>query len=366
MERTNNFIKKALDKHNNKYDYSLVNYINNYTKIKIICKEHGIFEQTPNNHLTGNGCIKCGYLSTLTFQNSKLNTDELIVKFIKKHKNRYDYSKVNYINSYTKVEIICKEHGSFFMRTSNHIKGSGCKTCYSLYSKKPIKINWKEDFIKKHGDRYDYSKSIYLNCETKIEVICREHGSFFIKPSNHLTGHNCYKCSFEVYDTETFIDKVNNVFDKLYDYSRVNYNGNKEKVEIICKEHGSFYMTPTNHINKQGCPKCKSSRGEAMIISILESSDIKFTHQMKFDDCRNLLPLPFDFYLPEQNICIEFDGKQHFEAVEWFGGEHAFEKLKERDRIKTDYCLSNGIDLLRIPYYDYGNIEHIIKEKINI
>ena len=160
--------------------------------------------------------------------------------------SNYDYSKVKYLHSKIKVEIICKIHGSFFITPNNHLKGIGCNKCgiISRSSKRRNK-NWLDSFRKIHNDIYDYSKVLYVNDKTKVEVICKEHGSFLVKPNNHLQGQKCYKCVFDVYDRKTFINKSNSIFNYLYDYTKVNYINNKTKVEIICKEPCSLQIIST-------------------------------------------------------------------------------------------------------------------------
>ena len=300
MTKTEKFIKKSIKIHGYKYSYTSVDYLNSKVKVDITCKEHGLFSQTPNNHLKGQNCPKCNYRNVF-------NNDDFIIQSNKIHKNKYDYTKTHYTMSNVKVEIICSKHNSFFITPGSHLNGRGCIKC------------GKEEMANKNRKSKEY-----------------------------------------------IISKFYDVHDNLYDYSLVNYLSTKTKVDIICKKHGLFSQTPEKHIYGNGCPTCKSSKGERKIISLLEKNNIDYISQKTFTDCKNVLPLPFDFYLPEQNICIEFDGKQHFEPIEWFGGSDAFESLKERDEIKNKFCLSNNIDLLRIAYYDYDNIEHIIRSKINI
>jgi len=357
------FIDKTILKHNNKYDYSLVNYINSYTKVIIICPIHGSFSQIPNNHLRGSGCIDCGVINSHISQKNY----NLIDDFIKVHNDRYDYSLVNYINNKTKISVICKEHGVFEVTPLNHKRGSGCKKCGVITrTEKRRKNDWLSDIIKLHGDKYDYSKSKYINSEIKIEIICKDHGSFFMKPGNHLRGQVCYKCAFSVYDTTSFIDKSNIIFNNLYDYSNVKYTNNKKKVEIVCKNHGSFFISPTNHLQGQGCNKCKLSKGENRIYNLLKEKGINYEVQYMFNDCLNIKKLPFDFYLPEQNICIEYDGEQHFRPIDCFGGVKSFNELKQRDSIKDKYCLENNIKLIRIPFDKYDFIDDILISEINI
>ena len=137
---TKEFIEKARKVHGDKYDYSKVEYINNKTKVCIICPEHGEFWQTPNCHLSGDGCAKCS-------KKHKYTTEEWIEEAKKVHGNKYDYSKVNYINSQTKVCIICPEHGEFWQKPDRHLLGQGCPICRTsvledkLYEKLKSKYN---------------------------------------------------------------------------------------------------------------------------------------------------------------------------------------------------------------------------------
>ena len=248
------FIKIASKKHNNKYDYSKVEYINNSTKVCIICPEHGEFWQTPNAHLNGSGCPKCS--------GKNLTNEEWIQKVKEIHGNKYDYSKVKYKNASTKVCIICPEHGEFWQLPSSHLKGCGCAECG--LKKRVLKQTFtKAEFIQKakeiHGNKYDYSKIEYINSQTKVCIICPEHGEFWQTPNKHLNGQGCAKCqkTCNRYTSKTWIEKAKEIHGDKYDYSKVEYKSGKEKVCIICPEHGEFWQTPNNHIlGKNGCPKC--------------------------------------------------------------------------------------------------------------
>jgi hypothetical protein len=203
-----NFIKKAITKHGNKYDYSEIKYKTATKKVKIICREHGSFLQKPFNHYNrGQGCPKCGIKkqarSTITL------IEQFIATAIEIHNNKYNYSKTIYTNSRTKTIIICPEHGPFLQTPSDHIyKKHGCSKCNG-----GIKLELK-DYIKKakiiHGNIYDYSKVKYINCHTKIEIICPIHGSFQQDPHSHLSGHRCKKCTTNISKaSQTWLDNLN-------------------------------------------------------------------------------------------------------------------------------------------------------------
>ena len=245
---TEEFIRRAKEVHGDKYDYSKAEYVNNSTKICIICPEHGEFWQTPANHLQGKGCEKC------VRPNSGLTTEEFIRKAKEVHGDKYDYSKVEYVNGQTKLCIICPQHGEFWQKPLDHLKGNGCPRCIG-------RGQTIEDFLKKakevHGDKYDYSKVKYVNQSTKLCIICPQHGEFWQKPLDHLNGKGCPKCGGRVQlTTEEFIKKAREIHGDKYDYSRTEYVNAKTAVCIICPIHGEFWQMPYNHLSGKGCLKC--------------------------------------------------------------------------------------------------------------
>ena len=154
-----------------------------------------------------------------------------------------------------------------------------------------------------------------------------------------------------LFRSKQFIKDAKNIHGDKYNYSIVEYINTRTKIKIICPKHGIFEQTPNNHTSqKQGCPICKESRGEKKISEILKKLNINYVREYKFEACRNINPLSFDFYLITHNICIEFDGKQHFEPNEFFGGVEGYNKLIINDEIKNEYCKNNNIRLIRIRY----------------
>jgi len=178
MNDTKGVIKKCIKVHGDKYDYSLVNYINSSEKIKIICPIHGIFEQLPHNHLNGNECPVC--------KDRKFTTNEFVKKSEQIHGDKYNYSLVNYINSRIKVEILCPIHGVFEQIPNNHLRGSGCKQC-DVDSRKINIFGFIKRARELHGDKYDYSLVNYINSSEKIKIICPIHGIFKQTPNNHTS-----------------------------------------------------------------------------------------------------------------------------------------------------------------------------------
>ncbi len=188
MEMTKNeqFIAKARGVHGNRYDYSKVNYISAKGKITITCENHGDFEQTPSNHLSGFNCQQCA-------KNSKMNTNSFIERAAIIHENKYDYSKVNYVNADIKITIICKEHGDFEQIPDFHLnRKSGCPKCANNVTLTNNEFTEKANI--KHKNKYDYSQISYINNRTKVDIICKEHGVFQQTPTRHLGGEGCPSC----------------------------------------------------------------------------------------------------------------------------------------------------------------------------
>jgi len=218
----------------------------------------------------------------------KLTTEEFIEKAKQVHGDKYDYSLVKYTGANNKVNIICPHHGEFEQSPYNHTNlGQGCPICRYDKSSKSLSSNT-EEFIKKakkvHGDKYDYSKSVYTNSITKLIVICKKHGEFKVTPNNHLRNRICPKCSMEnkikklSSNTEEFIKKAKKVHGDKYDYSKVVYNNRKSPIIIICPEHGEFEQIADYHLSGRGCQKCG-------IIKQMESTSfISGEYQLKYPE----------------------------------------------------------------------------------
>jgi rubrerythrin/very-short-patch-repair endonuclease len=351
------YIDKVSKKHNGFYDYSKVNYVNSRTPITIICPKHGEFNQSAGSHMQGQGCPKCRYEKSSS--KTRTTVDDFIERANNKHDNKYTYEKSVYKNSGTKLIVTCPTHGDFLVTPGNHLSGSGCPICYG--TKKLTTQEFIDRATKVHGDEYDYSKVNYKNGhDDPVEIICKKHGPFLQLPYNHTKGDRCPICvGNQKSNTEEFIKKAIKVHGDRYDYSKTDYKTNKTPIVIICEKpnHGEFVMTPNSHIGqKTGCPICSESKGEILISTILDGLNIVYDRQKRFKDCTNLKTgrycrtLPFDFYLPEYNTMIEYDGIQHFKEVGMWGGEDSLKSQQLRDQIKNKYCEDNGINMLRIPY----------------
>ena len=287
MKRLNkiDFLERAHKIHGDKYDYSKIEYKNTRTKVCIICPEHGEFWQTPNSHLSGQGCPECGLKKRSI--SKTLTLEEFLEKARKVHGDKYDYSKVEYVDSHTKICIICPEHGEFWQTPASHLFGHGCKKCGFITSSNSSRkgaAKFIKDATARYGDKYDYSKVIYKNAHTKVCIICPEHGEFWQEPNNHLR------------------------------------------------------FTPK-------C--CKKSKLEEEIRNLLSEIGVEYEEQKTFDWLVYKKNLYLDFFLPKINIAIECQGEQHF--VNFRYKEETEDTLRlrmERDRIKNELCSKNGVEVI--------------------
>lgn len=367
-KNTEKFIEKSIKVHCDKYDYSKTEYVNCKTKIQIICKIHGVFTQLPKGHLEGReGCAHCLSLKKrILFQKSE---KDFIDEASLKHNNKYNYSKTKYTNCITKIQIICPIHGDFWQLPRHHLTGHGCPACANhlpltkdIYVKRANRV---------HEFKYKYNFEKFYGLNHKIKITCSLHGEFLQSALNHLSGSGCPKCQWNrKLNTKEFLEECFKVHGNKYDYSSVEYINKKTKIHIICPLHGSFFQLPWSHRGGSGCQKCKSSHGERLIRNFLEKNNINFLEQSKFDTCKNIRELPFDFYLYDKNILIEYQGEQHFPPKSknrMFGASNAkkqYELIIFRDKIKLDWCFKNNKKLIIISYKDINVIDDILRTYI--
>ena len=247
------------------------------------------------------------------------------------------------------------------------------KTTRSAGSMKRVKTREKfeEDARKVHGTRYLYYDVTYIKDSQKLEVTCRIHGNFWVTARDHLNGRNCKECSKKTKSRkltkgrEIFCEKANKIHNSLYDYTLVPSKFKvRDKVKIICPIHGVFEQVAYYHLQKNGCTKCHNSQGERLIAAGLQNLGVVFESDKKMSDYSTLES--FDFYIEGFGLIIEYDGIQHFQPTAFSSSmvgelaEKAFRSQKERDIRKNIWCNSNGIILLRIPYYMENKISVII------
>lgn len=286
-------------------------------------------------------------------------------------------SRDEYKNTREKLKIKCWRCGEIFEQSFSGFRNSQHKTCrkcrYFLGGQKKAKTTeeFKKEVYELEGNNYEVLGE-YINAHTKIKMKHNKCGyEYYIEPNNFLDkNYRCPNCNpkkkkthrdfiKEVYDLVgdeyTVLDRYKNTMDKL----RIKHN--------ICGY--TWHISPNNFLQGTRCPYCYRSKGEEEIAKILDINDIKYKEEYTFEDCTYIESLRFDFYLFDYNICIEYDGIQHFKPC-GFGEKdedeimRKFNLVQKRDKIKNQYCKDNNIKLIRIPYYEFDNIENIINERI--
>ena len=284
------FISKAKNVHNDKYNYDKVNYINNKTKIIIICQEHGDFIQRPDNHLNGQNCPLCMSCNTMTF----VKKSKII------HDNVYNYDKVNYINNSTKVIITCYKHGDFEQQPNSHLIGSGCPSCFGT------KLSNTKEFIENsnriHNNKYQYNKSKYISSKSKITITCSKHGDFEQRVKDHLRGSGCKKCKNSLGENklERILRENNIIFegqywfedlkDKNYLHFDIGVLDDNKKLKYLIEFNGAQHYQYVEYFHK----------------TYQKFEIAKYRDQLKKDYClKNNIPLYIIKY--NENISEQMD-----------------------------------------------------------
>jgi hypothetical protein len=306
-----------------------------------------------------------------------VDTHTFIIKAKATHGDRYDYSKSDYKGGQTNIEIVCREHGSFWQTPENHYRSiAKCPKCPSedmLKRRDKSKKKFIEKSRESHGDKYDYSKVEFVSINDKVVIICPKHGEFEQIPSSHRNGHGCEFCSREdrKSTTKEFVEKANIQHGERYDYSKVIYESSRAKVIISCPHHGDFRQEPAGHLRGYGCPKCVGSNGENMMRDLLENTifpDKKFpTIRPEFlKNPETGWPLELDCYNDEMKLAFEFQGSQHYRPIKRYGGQKRFEQQQKQDQLKRELCAEKKIVLIEIDARELGRTrnKNKIKQKI--
>lgn len=371
--KTKEFIKKSLRIYGTIYDYSKSIYVTCDTKTTITCLKHDEdFEQTPYCHLKGKGCKSCKSEDLSTRQ--RMTTEEFIKKAKEIHKDKYDYSEVEYKNNHTKVKIFCNTCGNYFYQDPNsHLQGHGCPHCYKQVLRSgDIRRLTVEQFIERAeklypNNEYGYEKVSYVNNSTKVIIIDHLHNDeeFLVTPSDFLQGVQNPKYRYinsslnRKFSTEEFIKRAKEIHEDDYDYSEVEYVNFHTKIKIYCPRCGEyFYQSPANHLSGAGCPHCTSyrmSRGERFISSWLNKNNIEYIHGQIVSGVEgrmlNLVKPDFQLTIDNINYWIEYNGELHYEYTPYFHSDiGVFEAQLKRDRNVREYCRNNDITLVEIPY----------------
>lgn len=356
------FLIKVFGKYGTEYR-PLDKYLNSRTKIRVFHENCGqIILKRPNDLLNGYGCNEC---------NKHRKMDNTM--FLERLDNIYDGEYIaleEYVDSHTDIHFkhIC---GTVFKtkpcRLIHHQRK--CPKCKQ--NPTPTETEVKE-MIKtcKGGDEYllvsDYEK---MHKRAKfLHIKCGE--TFMMKPTEFIrSGKRCSHCSgVRKYTTETFKDKVLKITNGYY-LVLGDYVNNKTKIKMKHLKCGNVWdVRPDCFLHGSRCPECSRSRGNRIIRRYLEMNNIVFRQEYRINECKNKRMLPFDFAVFNSNnellLLIEFQGKQHYEVVEKFGGEKGLKERQRNDRIKAKFCNDNNIELLEIRYTEIKNIDSVLKQKL--
>ncbi len=320
------FIRKSRETHGDKFDYSQSVYTNSKTLITIICPiiNHGPFEQTPNNHLSGfNGCTYCvnQHLSFL----HRDTKEEFERKARQIHNGLYTYNNIDYVNAHTYVNITCVKHGDFQQTPNSHLSGATCLSCCNELSSENQRRTT-EDFIKlaklKHPTKiYNYDLVQYgKNQNDCVTIICPTHGKFSQTPGGHLSGSGCRLCCNELssenqrFTYEEFVEMATTKWGDKFDYSKSIYINSQTPVQITCIEHdNTFYQIPNGHYRSSGCVKCHNSGYSNVAINWLKFISIYYNIQVNHADNGGEYRIhttrySADGYCAETNTVYEFHG----------------------------------------------------------
>ena len=304
---------------------------------------------------------------------AKQTKEEFIIKSIRVHGDKYDYSNVEYNNNHTEINIICKEHGNFTQTPQGHLSGRGCKKCSGKY--KYSTEEWIIMAKEMHGDKYDYSKSIYNFSKANVIIICKKHGEFQQKPNGHLQGKGCIKCGgCNLKTTDEFIKQATRVHGDKYDYSKTIYTIAKNKIIITCKKCGDFEQNPNLHLKDCGCNKCcnskKYSKEQIKWLNFIQIKDNIFIEHAE-NSKEFIVPTTryrADGWCRETNTIYEYHGSYWHGDPKWFNAialnkvtHCTFGELYEKTMQKEKTIKELGYNLVVMWESDWNKINKSIR-----
>ena len=348
-------------------------YVNNRATLKLICKCGKPFEKnldTMNRYKR----YVCNTCSDKIARKNKSIPYNKIKNNIEKIGYILNTKKSNYINTESKINVTCPKGHSYEVTYNSFMSGKRCGKCYNERTKERLIIPYEEicDFINSIGYTLHTSKNDYVDTKCRIVVSCDKGHRYPTRANTLRSGKRCKKCSAKENGIknripyEIMFESVKQEGYKLLT-SKEEYNGTHSYCLFQCdRKHEPYRSRMAEFLQGSRCPICNESKGERKIRKKLSECEVSFSQQHKFKDCRFKQVLAFDFYLPEHNLCIEYDGVQHYKIVDIFGGFDGFIETKIRDVVKNEYCKNNNLELLRIPYFKFDEIESILLNKLKL
>ncbi|QDV86909.1 hypothetical protein [Planctomycetes bacterium TBK1r] len=338
---TEEFIRRARVVHGDFFDYSEVEYTGAMDHVTIICPVHGRYKQSPNNHYRQQGCPACEK------KGRQLQRGDFFRKARAKYGDDYDYPVQEFFGAKTPVKVVCKKHGEFTATAGEHVSWRGCPECLRI----------KRVVLSDHVAVARECKTPVLGLSAAPHVkdllfLCK---SCFSRIDPRYRSGLCGQCraGWNITPFSQVVAQARRIHGDTFTYDEETYVSTVKPMAIKCSAHGTFRQTPQDHLKGQGCPVCKSPKGERRIANWLAKHGVAFKHQHRIRaDGRTVV---VDFFVPEENAFIEFDGQQHRKPVKRFGGKEAFFRQVERDQWLDRYAEIQGIYLVRLQ--SLGEIE---------
>lgn len=275
---------------------------------------------------------------------------------------QYGYKVIdnNYKDTKTPINVICPK-GHKWKVAFGHFKSNNCR-CAEC---RKLEKRYSQDFILEtlNNNGYRLNKIFIKNESTYVNITCPKGHTYECSFESFKNKNNrCRRCSGSHKHTIEEVKEFANQCD--YEVISDNYTNNKTHLIFKCPKDHIFPMRFDHFKSGSRCPFCRESKGEKDVLKYLDKYNIKYIRQYRYEDCKDTRTLPFDFYLPDYNTCIEYDGELHYKAIDFYGGEEELKRQQNRDSIKTQYCKDNNIKLIRIPYWELKNINKILSENL--
>lgn len=343
------YVKKYIEN----YNYKLISseYLNIKSKINIMCSNEHMYETSFKNFKDGRRCPKCRKIPFNKVKELFENNGFTLL-----------ITEEQYSNTSTPIEVQCSNGHISKKRYDGLLEGKGCRDCGN--ESRRVKVEEVVGFIKEIG--YIWENGEYKNSTSNLEIVCNKGHHFKSTLSNLKGGARCKECHHNSLrkDYEEVKGIISN---RGYKLISTTYSNLRDKLLVECPKGHKYKVNLSSFKwGESDCSVCNAnsiSKGEAKISTVLENANVEYERQYTFEGCKDKRKLPFDFYIPSLNLAIEFDGEQHYKP-KFNDNGYGFATTEYHDNIKDDYCKDNNIDLLRIPYWEYKNIEDVLTQHL--
>lgn len=363
---TYEYVKKYIES----FGYKLISndYVNAHSTITLQCPKGHVYNGKYSKFQSGRRCPICSSISKSKIQSLKYEDVKLYIESF-----GYKLISNSYVNNNQRLLIECDKGHQYYVKFSNFRSGKRCPECANNIKREKRLLQY--DYVKNYIesiDGYVLLSDSYINAKSDLKIQCDKGHIFLMSFSEFKSGHRCPDCSKE---------RVANSKRLSYSYVKkqieseigyillsTNYINCNQKLLIKCPEGHIFEKTYDKFRSGQRCPICAESKGELKSRQYFELLNTNFETQYSFDDCKNIEPLRFDFAVfhdierTKLAFLYEYDGEYHYQPID---GQKKLKYQQKLDNIKNQYCLKNNIPLLRIPYWNFDNIENILLQELN-